>query len=162
MNYRHSYHAGNFADVFKHVILTHLLRAMQRKEKGFAFFETHAGNGRYDLRSVEAQKTKESADGIGRLWGKPTPTGLDDYLSAIQAQNRGPVLRFYPGSPQIARPLLRAQDRMWLAELESSACRDLYDEFKGDDRVRVECLDGYAALKAWLPPIERRALVLID
>jgi 23S rRNA (adenine2030-N6)-methyltransferase len=162
MNYRHLYHAGNFADVFKHVVLMHALRALQRKEKGLAYFETHAGAGRYDLRTPEAQKTGEAADGIGRLWSHAPLPGLEDYLAAVQAQNRGAGLRFYPGSPCIALPLLRPQDRMRLAELEPSECERLQQQFYGDHRVAVECVDGYAALKAWLPPVERRGLILID
>jgi 23S rRNA (adenine2030-N6)-methyltransferase len=161
MNYRHAFHAGNFADVFKHAVLACLLKALQNKDKGFAYIETHAGAGRYDLHAAAARKTGEYRDGIGRLWDSRAE-GLDDYLAAVRAVNRGKTLRFYPGSPRIARFFLRTQDRMRLCEGESSACERLRAEFAGDTQVQVRCGDGYAALKAWLPPPERRGLVLID
>lgn len=161
MNYRHAYHAGNFADVFKHVILACLLKALQRKEKGFAYVETHAGAGRYDLAAPEPQKTHEYRDGVGRLWGSP-PDEMLDYLEAVRAVNRANELRCYPGSPRIARFFLRPQDRMRLCEAAPSECARLRDEFARDKQVEVRCGDGYAALKAWLPPPERRGMVLID
>ncbi|OGI67082.1 MAG: hypothetical protein A2W18_06695 [Candidatus Muproteobacteria bacterium RBG_16_60_9] len=161
MNYRHAFHAGNFADVFKHVVLVRLLKALQNKDKGFAYIETHAGAGRYDLRATESQKTGESRDGVGRLWGAP-PNEIDDYVAAVRGVNRGKALRYYPGSPRIARYLMRSQDRMRLCEAEPGEYERLRGEFAGDKQVEVRCGDGYAALKAWLPPPERRGLVLID
>jgi 23S rRNA (adenine2030-N6)-methyltransferase len=161
MNYRHAYHAGNFADVFKHVVLVSLLKALHKKEKGFAYIETHAGAGRYDLKAPEPQKTGEFRDGIGRLWDSP-PDDIADYLAAVRAVNRGKALRYYPGSPRMARFFLRPQDRMRLCEAEPSECERLRDEFARDRQVEVRCDDGYAALKAWLPPPERRGVVLID
>ena len=161
MNYRHVFHAGNFADVFKHVVLVSVLKALQRKTKGFAYIETHAGAGRYDLKAPEPQKTGEYRDGIGRLWDSP-PEGIEDYLAAVRAVNRRKALRYYPGSPRIARFFLRPQDRMRLCEGGPSECERLRDEFAGDKQVQVRCGDGYAALKSWLPPPERRGLVLID
>lgn len=164
MNYRHAFHAGNFADVFKHLVLVCLLKALQRKDKGFAYLETHAGAGRYDLRGPEARQTGEFENGIARLWGPPTAAepALAEYLAAVRAVNRGPRLRYYPGSPRIARFLLRPQDRMRLAEQAPAECARLQAEFADDARVTVRCGDGYALLKGWLPPPERRGLVLVD
>jgi 23S rRNA (adenine2030-N6)-methyltransferase len=162
VNYRHLYHAGNFADVFKHVVLVRLLKGLQRKDKGFLYAETHAGAGRYDLRSVEAQQTREYADGITRLWDGPALPGLEEYLASVRAQNRGSALRFYPGSPLVAAALLRPQDRMQLAELEPGECESLRAALPANARVGIVCDDGYRALKGWLPPLERRGLVLID
>lgn len=161
MNYRHAFHAGNFADVFKHAVLVCLLKALQKKDKGFAYIETHAGAGRYDLRAAAARTGGEFQDGIGRLWDSPSE-GLEDYLAVVREVNRGKTLRFYPGSPRIARFFLRAQDRMRLCEGEPGECERLRAEFARDAQVQVRCGDGYAALKAWLPPPERRGLVLID
>lgn len=163
MNYRHIFHAGNFADVFKHAVLTLLLKSLHAKDKPFAYLETHAGSGRYDLESEAARKTGEARTGIGRLWpSREHFPELADYFSAVQALNRTNALRFYPGSPQLARTLLRAQDRMALFELVPEECAWLRDEFARDDRVQIFCQDGYAGLKAQLPPRERRGLVLID
>jgi 23S rRNA (adenine2030-N6)-methyltransferase len=161
MNYRHAFHAGNFADVFKHAVLVCLLKALQHKDGGFAYIETHAGAGRYDLRAAAARKSGEFRDGIGRLWDSP-PQGLEDYLAAVREVNRGSTLCCYPGSPRIARFFLRAQDRMRLCESEPSECERLRREFSRDAQVQVRCGDGYAALKGWLPPPERRGVVLID
>lgn len=162
MNYRHLFHAGNFADVFKHLILVRLLAALKRKDTAFAYLETHAGKGRYDLRAPDALKTAEYRDGIARLWREPLDVDIEDYLAIVRAHNRGDELRYYPGSPHIARALLRAQDRMRLAEQEPEECAQLQAEFTGDRQASVACTDGYSALKGWLPPPERRGLVLID
>jgi len=163
LNYRHAFHAGNFADVFKHLVLVALLEALKRKEKGFAYFETHAGAGRYDLRDPAVQKTAEYRDGIGRLWRAASADPLTTaYLAAVRGVNRGPALRVYPGSPRIARALVRPQDRLGLAEREPGECARLAREFARDRQVRVECGDGYARLDAWLPPPEARGLVLLD
>ena len=161
MNYRHAYHAGNFADVFKHVVLASLLKALRKKDKGFAYIETHAGAGRYDLRAPQPERTAEYRDGIGRLWTSP-PEEMADYLASVRHTNAAAELRFYPGSPRIARFFLRAQDRMRLCEAEPGECEQLYAEFSRDRQVEVRCDDGYRVLKAWLPPPERRGLVLID
>lgn len=163
MNYRHAFHAGNFADVFKHAVLALLLRALAAKEKPLRYIETHAGAGRYNLESAAARKTGEWRDGIARLWDSPAiPAELGDYLDAVRALNPGGRLRFYPGSPLVARHFLRAHDRMALMELVPEECAALAAEFATDKRVRVRCEDGYAGLRALLPPPERRALVLID
>lgn len=163
MNYRHAFRAGNFADVFKHLVLVALLEGLKRKEKGFAYFETHAGAGRYDLRDPAVQKTGEYRDGIGRLWRAPAVDPLvAAYLAAVRGVNREPALRVYPGSPRIARSLARPQDRLQLAELEPGECARLKREFARDRQVRVDCGDGYRFLGVWLPPPEARGLVLID
>lgn len=162
MNYRHTFHAGNFADVVKHVVLAQVLKAFRRKDKAFAYIETHAGAGRYDLRQGDAERTGEYLDGIARLWPAPPVDGLEDYLAAVRELNAEGVLRHYPGSPRIARFLLRPQDRMRLAERAPAECARLQTEFAADAQVTTQCGDGYAVLKQWLPPPERRGLVLID
>ncbi len=164
MNYRHAYHAGNFADVVKHALLTLVLAHLKKKETPFCVVDTHAGVGRYDLAGTEAGKTGEYRDGIQRLLESgPGPALLADYLAAVAAVNGGgPRLRFYPGSPRIARFLLRPQDRLALVELHPTDAAALKREFAGDRQVGVHVQDAYTALKALLPPKERRGLVLID
>ena len=172
MNYRHAFHAGNFADVFKHALLVRLVRAMQRKETGFLFVDTHAGRGRYDLDKASMgdskARTPEWPEGIGTLWGSTDlPAEVLDYLSVVRDYdlrngNLGAEPRFYPGSPRIAKALARPQDRVELWEKHPEECDALRDEFHGERRVSVHLADGYGALKACLPPVERRALVLID
>lgn len=162
MSYRHASHAGNFADVFKHLLLVRLLTALARAPEGFAYIETHAGAGCYELPAPRAGG--EFRAGIGRLWPGPArpPGDLGRYLEAVRALNPGAALRLYPGSPRIARFLLRAQDRMRLAERAPGDCARLRAGFEHDRQVTVHCGDGYAQLEAWLPPPERRGLVLID
>ena len=173
MNYRHHYHAGNYADVFKHVLLMQLIRAMQRKDKGFLYLDTHAGRGSYDL-SVPSvlpdgrSREPEHPAGIGRLWDTAGlyPV-LDDYRTLVRQFNEqqgaaGPELKYYPGSPWVAKLLLRSQDRMALCELRSDDAEALDFEFARESRVTVQVIDGYTGLKAMLPPPEKRALVLID
>ena len=163
MNYRPAFHAGNFADVFKHAILTMLVEHLGRKDKPFAVLDTHAGVGRYDLRAEAAERTGEYRDGIARLLDAPDPPAcLDRYLGIVRDLNRGGRLRFYPGSPWIARAMLRPGDRLELAELHPVDAATLAAEMRGDRRVRVHAMDGYAMLKSFLPPRERRGLVLID
>jgi 23S rRNA (adenine2030-N6)-methyltransferase len=159
--YRHLFHAGNFADVFKHALLTRLLLALQRKDKPFCYLDTHAGIGRYDLKHPWAEKLAEHRDGIDRLWGREVPALLKPYLESVAAEN-GRALRYYPGSPRIARRFLRPGDRMELTELNREDCAALARRFQHDTQVHVHCMDGYQALKAFLPPRERRGLVLID
>ena len=162
MNYRHAFHAGNFADVFKHTVLALLLKSLARKDAPFCYLDTHAGAGRYDLLNEAAQKTGEYRDGIERLWNNPPLSGLEDYLAAVRAMNPAGILRYYPGSPAIARHLLRSQDRMVLVEQHPEEYERLKAEFANDRRATVQRQDGYAALKAFLPPREKRGLVLID
>jgi 23S rRNA (adenine2030-N6)-methyltransferase len=165
MNYRHGYHAGNFADVVKHAIVAMILDHLKEKDKGFCVLDTHAGAGRYDLSAEAAAKTGEWRDGIGRLWGRADlPPELAPYLAAIRRLNRAGVgtLRWYPGSPRLVRILMRPQDRLVACELHPAEAQALHREFAGDARVRVARMDGYQALKAHLPPAERRGLVLVD
>jgi 23S rRNA (adenine2030-N6)-methyltransferase len=162
MNYRHIYHAGNFADVFKHVVLIQLLKSLHQKESPFCYLDTHAGIGRYDLASEAAQKTGEYQLGIQRLWGaKPLPE-LVDYLAVVRAMNDKDSLRYYPGSPAVARAFLRPQDRMVLLELHPDEFVLLQKRYADDKQVVVQRQDAYAGLKALLPPKEKRGLVLID
>lgn len=173
MNYRHHYHAGNYADVFKHVLLLQLIRAMQRKEKGFLYLDTHAGRGGYDL-SVPSvlpdgrTREPEHRAGIGRLWDAAgLPPALNDFVALVRRFNdrngaTGPELKFYPGSPWVAKLLLRPPDRMALCELREDDAEALDFEFARESRVTVQVIDGYTGLKALLPPPEKRALVLID
>jgi len=164
MNYRHAYHAGNFADVVKHALLSLVLAHLKRKDTPFCVVDTHAGIGRYDLDSVEAGKTLEYKDGIGRLLdGGDLPEMLADYLAAVRAVNpTWPELTAYPGSPRIARHMLRPQDRLAVVELHPEDGRLLRREFRNDPQVGVHEQDAYISLKALLPPKERRGLVLID
>lgn len=162
MNYRHIYHAGNFADVVKHVLLSLLLKSLCRKDTPFFYLDTHAGAGRYDLSSVAAEKTGEYRDGILRLWNSQPMPGIEDYLSAVRALNTGNALRYYPGSPRLARYFLRPQDRAVLLEMHPDDCAQLKIEFARERQVTVLRQDGYTGLKVFLPPRERRGLVLID
>ena len=162
MNYKHIYHAGNFADVAKHVGLMYCVRALRRKDAAFFALDSHAGRGYYDLQAPEAQKSGEAARGIQRLI--ETSMGskvLADYFSTIRAK-RGKRLARYPGSPALIAGGLRAQDRALFVELMPAEARAAEREIESLGRVRVEIGDGYAALKAFLPPDERRGLVLID
>jgi 23S rRNA (adenine2030-N6)-methyltransferase len=161
--YRHQFHAGGFSDVFKHALLAQLVVALARKDKPFLYLDTHAGIGAYDLRHPWAQKNREHEHGIARiLYRGDAPAALAPYLDAVRAQNPDGKLRHYPGSPRIARALLRAHDRMVLTELNRTDCAALEALFARDRRVSVELMDGYHALKAHLPPPERRGLVLVD
>lgn len=172
MNYRHHFHAGNFADVMKHALLVQLVRALQRKEKGFLYLDTHAGRGRYDLERAATGESlarrPEWPDGIGRVWARAEVSpALAAYLDVVRefdrdAGNLEPSPRFYPGSPRIVRQLARAQDRLALCEKHPAECAALRAEFGREAGVSVHELDGYIALRAMLPPPERRALVLID
>lgn len=162
--YRHLFHAGNFADVFKHALLARLLLLLVRKDKPLLYLDTHSGTGLYDLSHPWARKLAEHEDGIARLWKRSDlPPLLIPYIEAVRTENsEKDALRFYPGSPRIAWRLLRPGDRMALSELNRDDCAALAHLFKHDRRVAVRCLDGYQALKALLPPGERRGLVLID
>ncbi|MGF0536547.1 23S rRNA (adenine(2030)-N(6))-methyltransferase RlmJ [Agrobacterium sp. ES01] len=166
MNYRHIYHAGNFADVLKHAVLARLVVYMQQKDKAFRVLDTHAGIGVYDLSSEEAQKTGEWQDGIGRLLeAELSPKAkalLSPYLDAVRELNpKGPVT-VYPGSPKLARMLFRPQDRLSAMELHPDDYRALARLFEGDFQARVTELDGWLALGAHLPPKEKRGIVLVD
>jgi 23S rRNA (adenine2030-N6)-methyltransferase len=161
--YRHHFHAGNFADVFKHALLVRLLDTIAAKDKPFFYLDTHAGIGRYDLSHPWARKNAEFRDGIERLWGRSDlPALLEPYLAAVRAENPDGKLRFYPGSPLIARRAVRPGDRMVLSELNKTDVAELGALFARDRQVTVHLMDGYQALKAQLPPQERRGLVLVD
>jgi 23S rRNA (adenine2030-N6)-methyltransferase len=161
--YRHQFHAGNFADVFKHALLVRLFLALAKKDTPYCYVDTHAGIGRYDLSRPWALKNAEFRNGIARLWERPDiPELLTPYLEAVRAENPDGRLRFYPGSPWIARRLLRRGDRMVLSELNKTDVAELGELFARDRQVTVHLMDGYQALKAHLPPKERRGLVLID
>lgn len=164
MNYRHIYHAGNFADVVKHAGLAMLIERLQQKDAPLFVLDTHAGAGRYDLEGEEAAKTKEYRDGIARVIDDAeAPAALAPYLQAVRALNpAGEGLRWYPGSPALIQALLRPQDRLVAVELHPEDARDLEISLGRDRRVIAEAGDGYTALKAQLPPKERRGLVLID
>jgi 23S rRNA (adenine2030-N6)-methyltransferase len=155
MNYRHAFHAGNFADCVKHAVLVWLLRAMERKDKPFAVLDTHAGAGAYDL-AGEAERTGEWRQGIARLLGGTPPAPLADFLEVVQE------LGLYPGSPSIAAALLRPSDRLIACELHPEDAAALRRRFARNPQVGVHHRDGYEALGAFLPPPERRALILID
>jgi 23S rRNA (adenine2030-N6)-methyltransferase len=161
--YRHQFHAGNFADAFKHALLAQLVLALARKDKPFFYLDTHAGIGKYDLLHEWAQKNAEHKDGVARLWGRDdAPAEMQPYLDALRAENPGGALRWYPGSPAIVRRLLRPHDRMVLTELNPKDCEALAVLYARDRQVTVELADGYLGLNAHLPPKERRGLVFID
>jgi len=166
MNYRHVFHAGNFADVFKHAILTRILLHLNEKPQPYRVIDTHAGAGLYDLTGTLANRTGEWRDGIGRLMpeGGPPAGGdlLKPLLDAVSGQNRSGKLRAYPGSPLVALSMMRPQDRLTACELEPHAAAALARTLRSDKRAKAVEIDGYAALKAYLPPAERRGLVLID
>ncbi len=164
LSYRHAYHAGNSADVLKHLVLMLCLEHMNAKDKPYLVVDTHAGAGMYALDAEQATKTGEFVDGIGRLWSRPDlPAPLLQYLALIRELNSGARLRRYPGSPWIAERLMRDSDHLRLCELHSTDFALLRREFKEDKRrVSVDQADGFEVLKAALPPPSRRGLVLID
>ncbi|MGV3650041.1 MAG: 23S rRNA (adenine(2030)-N(6))-methyltransferase RlmJ [Devosia sp.] len=166
MNYRHSFHAGNFADVVKHAILTRILAYLMRKDAAFRVIDTHAAIGLYDLFGDDANRTGEWREGIGRLIAADLPSGpaalLGPYLDVVRGFNPDGVLRLYPGSPMITRRLLRPQDRLMALELHPADAEALRENFAGDIQTRVTHLDGWAALRTHLPPKEKRGLVLVD
>jgi 23S rRNA (adenine2030-N6)-methyltransferase len=161
MNYRHGYHAGNFADVHKHVLLLGAIQSLFRKEAPIWILDTHAGRGFYDLNSTEAQKSPEHLTGIAKIRShKPLPALTQHYLSLVNKLAPSPA--HYPGSPALIRQSLRPQDRAAFCELEPSEHRALHQLLRHDQRIGTHHRDGYEALKALLPPKERRGLVLID
>jgi 23S rRNA (adenine2030-N6)-methyltransferase len=155
MNYRHAYHAGNFADCFKHAILVWLLNALARKEKPFCVLDTHAGTGAYDLRGAAAQRTGEAQRGILRLLDS-NPPNLKPYLALVPDRDT------YPGSPAIIRALLRPGDRAIACELHPDDFSELRRRLLREKQFSVHLRDGYEAVGAFLPPAERRGLTLID
>lgn len=162
MNYRHIYHAGNFADVAKHVGLIYCLEALRRKEAAFFVIDSHAGRGWYDLNAPEAHKSAEAQRGVQRLLERGIDSAvLAPYFTAIRA-HRGKRLARYPGSPALIAGALRPQDRALFVEMIPAEARALERDIESRGRIRTGVGDGYAALKAFLPPEERRGLVLID
>ena len=165
MNYRHAFHAGNFADVVKHIILTRLVEYLKKKDAAFRVIDTHAGLGRYDLESSEARRSPEWVDGIGRLLAADLPAKAKElmapYLDVVRAENPG-KLKTYPGSPWLVRKLFRSQDRLEALELQPEDAWHLSQLFAGDIQARIIHLDGWLALNAHLPPKEKRGLVLVD
>ncbi len=163
LSYRHGFHAGNFADILKHAVLVHMLEYMTQKEKPLRIIDTHAGAGVYKLTGPQAQKNREFDTGISRLWtGDNLPGALARLRELVQTLNdRGP-LQIYPGSPLLAQTLMRPLDHLFLHELHPSDYQFLRDAMRNDKRVKVFHEDGFASLQALLPPLERRALVLLD
>ena len=166
MNYQHSYHAGNTADVFKHSILTELLLYLQKKPTPICYMETHAGEAIYDLKSNPSQKTLEYEEGIKKIYlenfSKKNLDIIQQYLNIVKSINPTKHLDFYPGSGLIAKNLLRQDDQAILCELHPAVYEKLNDYFKRDKQMHVHHRDGYEALAALLPPKEKRGLVLID
>ena len=166
MNYRHAFHAGGFADVIKHIVLVRILTYLQQKASPFRFIDTHAGAGLYDLTSEEARRGGEWLTGIARLrqarFSAETAPLIEPYLDIVRAFNLEGELKVYPGSPLIARALLRPQDRLTACEVEPKARKRLIEALHRDTQARVVDVDGWLALPAFVPPNERRGLVLID
>jgi len=166
MNYRHAFHAGSFADVLKHAVLARILVHLRAKPAAFRVIDTHAGAGRYDLAGPEANRGGEWRDGIGRLLdaaiGEKARALLAPYLDAVAACNGGGRLTVYPGSPALVRALLRPQDRLIACELEPAAAAALARYLARDARCKAVAIDGWTALNAYVPPKERRGLVLVD
>jgi len=163
LSYRHLFHAGNFADVFKHALLARLLLAFGGKDKPYFYLDTHAGTGRYDLSHEWAWKKREFENGISKLWDrKDLPAALAPYMDIVKAENPKGRLRYYPGSPLIALRLKRPGDRVLLTELNKTDFATLETLVAREHHVAAHCLDGYQALKSFLPPAEKRGLVLLD
>src|SRR5450432_1871970 len=166
MNYRHAFHAGGFADVIKHIVLVRMLTYLQDKPAPFRVIDTHAGAGVYDLAGEEARRGGEWLTGIARImqarFSEKTAALIKPYLDIVRAFNPGRDIAAYPGSPLIARALLRPQDRLTACEVEPKTRKRLIDALRRDTQARVVDLDGWVALPAFVPPNERRGLVLID
>lgn len=166
MNYRHAFHAGNFADVMKHAVLALVLVHLNRKDTAYRVIDTHAGAGLYDLAGDKAGRTGEWRQGIGRMLAEPLAPAaaglLAPYLEAIADVRAQHGDALYPGSPEIARRLTRRQDRLTLVEKHPEEARALAQAMGGDRRAKVVELDGWTALKASVPPVEKRGLVLVD
>ncbi len=163
LSYQHAYHAGNFADALKHVVLIHALNYLKKKNKPLCYIDTHAGSGDYKLNSSEAQKNQEFQSGIGNLWQREDlPACVSDYVKLIkQANHSGQLLR-YPGSPLIASQMLGDKDRLFLYELHTAESRLLNEVVKKDKRIKVFRSNGLTDSLGLLPPKENRGLILID
>lgn len=163
LSYRHAFHAGNHADVLKHWLLVRVILALQRKPTPLCYIDTHAGAGEYPLNSAEAQQLGEARDGVAKLWNsRQPPPSIETYLAQIRAMNTGSRLTDYPGSPRLAALLQRPGDRLVLMEKHPTDARVLARRFAGHPGCRVVAGDGWASLRGFIPPQERRGLVLID
>lgn len=166
MNYRHAFHAGGFADVFKHIVIVRILVHLRGKAAPFRVIDTHGGEGLYDLAGEEASRTGEWRDGIGRLVGAVLPDAvaglIAPYLAAVGTCNSGGEPRHYPGSPLLVRHLLRPQDRLIACELAPPAAQSLARHLRGTEPAKVMRIDGWLALNALVPAKERRGLVIVD
>lgn len=161
LSYRHSFHAGNFADLLKHIVLVEILEHLIKKDKPFDYIDTHSGAGLYSLTSQASSKLAEYKTGIGIVSREKFPE-LASYFETVAAFNEGDALACYPGSPCIAKTYLRHQDKAWLFELHPADFQALKNNVSGKKNVRVQCCDGMDGLAALLPPASRRGLVLID
>jgi len=163
LSYRHAFHAGNFADVLKHLVLVHCIEHLKKKDKPFCYIDTHAGAGMYALNSEWALKNREFDSGIAKLWRRDDlPAGVRRYVDLVGQFNQGKELLHYPGSPFIAASLMRKEDRLFLYDLHSTEFKFLHELVKKDRRIRTFHADGLADSLSLLPPKERRGLVLID
>lgn len=163
LSYRHSFHAGNHADVLKHIVLTLCIEALKEKEKPFLYLDTHSGAGRYLLTSEHSEKTGEYLSGVNLVWQQTNiPEQLNTYFSVLKRYNPFENLKYYPGSPLIAKQLLREQDKLNLTELHPTDYPLLRQEFSKDKRSKVLREDGFSQLKSKLPPASRRGIILID
>ncbi len=165
MNYRHVFHAGNFADVFKHALLARVLSYLMRKDAPLRYLDTHAGAGLYSINAGDALRTGEWSGGAGKLRGAPMPDAARELLAPwLRASGLAgeDALTLYPGSPVQAQRLLRSQDKLTLCELHPADAKLLGRAIGRDRRVKILNMDGYVALNAFVPPVERRGLVLID
>jgi 23S rRNA (adenine2030-N6)-methyltransferase len=163
LSYRHAFHAGNFADVLKHLVLVHIIEYLKKKDKPFCYIDTHAGAGRYALNSEFALKNREFDGGIAKLWERDDlPAGVQRYVDLIRQCNQGKKLMHYPGSPMLAATLMRQDDRLFFYDLHSTEFKFLHTLFAKDRRIRTFHADGLTDSPGLLPPKERRGLVLID
>ncbi len=161
LSYRHSFHAGNFADVLKHTVLVEILESLVKKDKPFEYIDTHSGAGLYNLASDNARKLNEHDNGIGKLWSEKL-TELKPYLKVVKAFNDSVLPKYYPGSPLIALQYLRPQDKAWLYELHPQDMTLLERNIRDSRQAKAHCSDGYQGLLSRMPPVSRRGLVLID
>jgi 23S rRNA (adenine2030-N6)-methyltransferase len=161
LSYRHSYHAGNFADVLKHIVVVEILEHLSKKDKAFEYIDSHAGAGLYSLKSAHAVKLQEYTNGIGKLKAEDWPE-LARYFEIISAFNKPGALDFYPGSPMFAKHYLRGQDKAWCFELHPADFDLLKVNLGSSTRIRLKQEDGFKGMLALLPPLSRRGLVLID
>jgi 23S rRNA (adenine2030-N6)-methyltransferase len=161
LSYRHSFHAGNFADLLKHIVQVEILEYLTQKDKPFEYIDTHAGSGLYNLSSDYAAKNKEFENGFAKL-NQEEWSELETYFSIIQQSNEGKNQPHYPGSPKFAEHFLRPKDRSWLFELHTSDAQKLERLFANNRQVDVQKMDGFKGMLSRVPPISKRALIMID